>query len=51
MDESAERVIRFMLSRGADPSIRDQTHHATPGDWARYHKREGLAELLMQYSP
>jgi hypothetical protein len=46
MDAGGERVIQFMLARGADPSIRDQEYHATPADWARYHKRELLTDLL-----
>lgn len=46
MDASAERVIRFMLARGADPSIRDQEHDATPAQWALYHQRDTMADLL-----
>ena len=46
MDAGAEHVVRFLLARGADPSIRDAEFDATPGDWARYHKRDTIADLL-----
>jgi ankyrin repeat protein len=46
MDAGAERVVRFMLARGADPAIRDEEYHATAADWARYHGREYIAGML-----
>jgi hypothetical protein len=46
MNVRADSVIRFLLARGADPSVRDDDYHATPADWARYQKRDALAELL-----
>ncbi|MBV8847221.1 MAG: hypothetical protein JO307_30800 [Bryobacterales bacterium] len=46
MDTAAERVIRFLLARGADPSVRDRQHQATPAEWARYHNRDANANLL-----
>jgi ankyrin repeat protein len=46
MNARAESVIRFLLARGADASVRDDDYHATPADWARYQKRDALAELL-----
>ena len=49
MDAGAERVIRFLLSRGADPSIRDLQYQATPAGWARHNKRDALADLLESY--
>jgi hypothetical protein len=39
-------VARFLLARGANPGIRDEHHHATPADWARYFKNDDLASLL-----
>jgi hypothetical protein len=39
-------MIRLLLARGANPHIRDRNYHATPADWARYFKHDGLAELL-----
>ncbi len=46
MDAAAEHVVRFLLARGADPSIRDPDFDATPEGWARYHKRDTIADLL-----
>lgn len=39
-------IVRFLIDRGAAPGIRDEQHHATPADWARYHNREEVAKLL-----
>ncbi len=39
-------TIRFLLARGVDPNIRDEHHHATPADWARYFKHDDLSKLL-----
>jgi len=44
--DAREDVIRFLLARGADPEVRDEEYHATPADWARYHKRDEIANLL-----
>jgi ankyrin repeat protein len=49
IDAGAERLIRFLLARGADPSIRDLQYRSTPAGWARYNKREAMAELLESY--
>ena len=46
MHASAERVVRFLIARGADPSIRGQEHGATPAQWALYHGQDTLAALL-----
>lgn len=48
-DAGAERVIRFLFARGADPSIRDLQYQATPAGWARHNKREAMADLLESY--
>jgi Ankyrin repeat len=48
MGPEAENIVRFLLARGADPSIRDQEYGAMPEDWARYHKREATAKLLSE---
>jgi hypothetical protein len=44
-------AIRFLLARGADPEIRDAQHHATPADWARYHKQDDVVDLLRSRRP
>jgi hypothetical protein len=49
MNAGAERVIRFLLARGADPSIRDLQYQATPAGWARHNKRDAMADLLESY--
>jgi len=46
MDAGAEPVVRFLLARRADPSIHDLQYHATPAGWARYNKRDAMADLL-----
>ena len=46
MDAGAEPVVRFLLARGADPSIHDLQYHATPAGWARFNKRDAMADLL-----
>src|SRR5262249_7991987 len=38
---------RFLLEHGADPSIRDEEHHATPIGWARHEGRKQAADLLI----
>ena len=48
MDDGAGHIVRFLLARGADPSIRDPAYDATPEDWARYHKRDSTAQLLSE---
>jgi ankyrin repeat protein len=49
MDAHEDTVIRFLLVRGADPEIRDEEHHGTPADWARYHKRDEVVNLLRSH--
>jgi ankyrin repeat protein len=44
-DAAALDMARFLLERGADPSARDREGH-TPGELARLHGREALADLL-----
>ena len=46
IDAHGYTVIRFLLARGASPEIRDEQYHRTPADWARYHKREDVVDLL-----
>ena len=42
-----EATIRFLLDRGADPSIRDEVHHSTPIGWACHFKQSDRVDLLI----
>ncbi|GAA1889525.1 ankyrin repeat domain-containing protein [Asanoa iriomotensis] len=44
-------LVRDLLARGADPTIRDARFGATPGDWARYFHRPEVAALLTPTDP
>lgn len=50
-DSGEYAVIRFLLDRGADRTIRDEEYHATPADWASYFKLDRVVELLESYRP
>ncbi len=39
-------LLRTLLAAGADPTVQDSTHHATPLGWARFMGRADLVELL-----
>ena len=39
-------TVRFLLDRGASVAVRDSRFHATPLDWARYHGRQRMAEVM-----
>lgn len=39
-------MVRVLLELGADPSLRDHDHDATPLEWARFAGRTEVAELL-----
>jgi ankyrin repeat protein len=41
-----ETIIRFLIERGADPTIRDEEYGATPLGWARYAGRNEAVALL-----
>jgi len=41
-------AVQLLLEHGADASIHDDAHHATPLDWARYNQQTEVAELLAQ---
>ncbi|HWB95710.1 MAG TPA: ankyrin repeat domain-containing protein [Bryobacteraceae bacterium] len=43
-----ERVIRFLIERGADPAARDREYNATPAGWASYCGRREAAALLAE---
>ncbi|MBV8411781.1 MAG: ankyrin repeat domain-containing protein [Alphaproteobacteria bacterium] len=40
-------VVRFLLDRGADPSIRDEAHHSTPIGWASHFGLGDSVDLLI----
>jgi ankyrin repeat protein len=42
-----ETAIRFLLDRGADPTIRDEVHHNTPIGWALYFGQRHSIDLLI----
>ncbi len=42
-------MVKLLIERGADPSIRDASHQATPLDWARYSQRLSVAEFLESF--
>ncbi len=39
-------LVDLLLSLGADPTIRDAEHDATPAGWAHHNQRDELAEYL-----
>ncbi|MGO1977184.1 ankyrin repeat domain-containing protein, partial [Brachybacterium tyrofermentans] len=39
-------IVTLLLSRGADPELRDPQHGATPGGWAAHGGHDELAALL-----
>lgn len=39
-------LLRTLLAAGADPTVRDAAHHATPLGWARFMGRADLVEPL-----
>jgi ankyrin repeat protein len=39
-------VIRLLLDRGADPTLRDTGYHATPAGWAEHHGQHDAHALL-----
>jgi len=42
-------MVRFLIERGADINCKHLQYQATPLDWAVYHGRIDLAELLRQH--
>jgi hypothetical protein len=40
-------VLRFLVGRGADFTVRDRVYHSTPLGWARHLGRRESAELLL----
>jgi ankyrin repeat protein len=41
-----EAMVRFLLERGADHTIRDERYDATPLEWAEYGGQGNVADLL-----
>lgn len=39
-------MARVLVEAGADPKLRDPSHHARPVDWARYNQKWAVAEYL-----
>jgi ankyrin repeat protein len=39
-------MVKLLLALGADPTLRDLDHHATPLDWARYNHQAGTTAAL-----
>ena len=44
------QMVRFLVNRGADSTLRDQKYNATPLGWARYHNLHEMEEILVSYS-
>lgn len=42
-------AARLLLTHGADPALRDDQHHATPIDWAVFHRQPAVAQLLTEW--
>jgi hypothetical protein len=49
MSWDMEPVVRFLVKRGADLTIRDEEFSGTPLGWARYAGREEAVELLRSF--
>lgn len=43
---SCLRCLRLLLARGADPSVKDAAHGATPLQWAEHSEAEDSAAVL-----
>jgi ankyrin repeat protein len=39
-------MVELLVGLGADPTIRDPSHHATPLDWAAYNGQQNVVEYL-----
>jgi ankyrin repeat protein len=39
-------AVRCLLDHGADPTLRDSTHHGTPAGWASHSGNHAIAELI-----
>ena len=39
-------MVRFLLERGADPSIEDENYHSTPAGWANHFGHQQVHEIL-----
>lgn len=44
-------LLAALLAAGADPTVRDAVHDATPQDWATHLKRPAISEVLRQHTP
>lgn len=44
-------MVRFLIDSGADPTLGDQTHDATPLDWAKHHDLSEMEEILADAMP
>jgi GNAT superfamily N-acetyltransferase len=49
VESDDEAMLRVALAHGADPTIRDETWHDTPLDWAEHLGRAWLAQVLRQH--
>ena len=39
-------MVRLLLELGADPTLLDREHHATPLGWARYNQQHEVVSYL-----
>jgi ankyrin repeat protein len=43
-------MARFLLEKGADPTIRDPNYDSTPLGWAIYHGNDAVRQILEEQS-
>jgi ankyrin repeat protein len=43
-------MVRFLLEKGADPTIRDPNYDSTPLGWAIYHGNDAVRQILEEQS-
>jgi hypothetical protein len=44
-------MVKLLLKLGADPTLRDRSHQATPADWAAHNHRAEVAAFLKNLNP
>jgi ankyrin repeat protein len=43
-------MVKLLLELGADPHLRDQTHHAAPIGWAAYGQQQEVVDYLLSFA-